>query len=102
MATDKLKVMLSFMRELNDDNIPNASDYDITNKEYWDIIEACQDAGYIKGVSFTKGGRGNPILGCFLDGVKLTVPGLEYLHKNSAVMKTYKGLKEIREWIPFI
>lgn len=24
-----------------------------------------------------------------------------YLHENSAVMKTYKGLKELRDWLPF-
>ena len=23
------------------------------------------------------------------------------LHENSAVMKTYKGLKELRDWLPF-
>ena len=36
------------MRELNDGNIPSASDYDISNGEFWDIIDACQDAEYIK------------------------------------------------------
>lgn len=45
MAKDKLKIMLSFMRELNDNNIPCAADYDITADEFGDIIEMCQDAG---------------------------------------------------------
>ena len=39
MAVNKLKIMLSFMREVNDGNIPNASDYKITNGELWDIID---------------------------------------------------------------
>ena len=29
MATNKLKVMLSFMREINDGNMPTAADYEI-------------------------------------------------------------------------
>ena len=101
MAVNKLKIMLSFMREVNDGNIPNALDYKITNGELWDIIDACQDAGLIKGVKFSRGGQGNRILMCFADGVKLTVKGLEYLHNHSTVMKTYKGLKELRDWLPY-
>ena len=98
MATNKLKVMLSFMREINDGHIPNAKDYDMDNMEFWDIIEACQDEGLIKGASCTKD-KNRSIL--FLDITKLTVKGMEYLHDKSALMKTYKGLKEIREWMPF-
>lgn len=101
MAVNKLKVMLSFMREINDGNVPQAGDYGIINEEYWDIIDACQDEGYIKGASFARGGQGNKILMAFLDGVKLTVKGLEYLDTNSVAMRTYKGLKEIRDWLPF-
>ena len=41
MAIDKLKVMLSFMREINDGNIPKSADYSISNEELWDIVEAC-------------------------------------------------------------
>ena len=48
MATNKLKVMLSFMREINDGNVPDAADYGLEDWEYWDIIEACQDEGLIK------------------------------------------------------
>lgn len=101
MAINKLKVMLSFMRELSDGNLSNAADYGISNEEFWDIVEACQDEKLIKGVSFSKGGQGNRILSGFLKGAKLTVKGLEYLNTNSTAMKTYKGLKELREWLPF-
>ena len=102
MATkDKLKLMLSFMRELNDGNIPSAKDYEINNDEYADIIEACQDAGYIKGASITRAGAGNKVAIMWLDQVKLTVSGMEYLHERSPLMKTYKGLKELRDWLPW-
>ena len=101
MATNRLKVMLSFMREINDGNIPDAKDYEIDNHEFWEIIDAAQDEGLIKGARFTTGGQGNKILMCFTDGMKLTVKGMEYLDENSTAMRAYKGLKELREWLPF-
>ena len=101
MAKDKLKIMLSFMRELNDNNIPCAADYDITADEFGDIIEMCQDAGYIKNAKVIRGGQGNKVCGLWLDTVKLTVSGLEYLHNNSALLKTYKGMKFIQDWLPW-
>lgn len=87
MMSDGLKVMLSFMREINDGNIPKSADYGISSEALWDIVEACQDKGLIKGAI-----HAGPIL--FLEGTKLTVKGLEYLNEHSTVMKTYKGLKE--------
>jgi len=83
MAINKLKIMLSFMRELNDGNLPNADDYEISNEEFWNIIEACQDEKLIKGANFVKGGQGNRTLGAILESVRLTVKGLEYLNTNS-------------------
>lgn len=99
-SKDKLKIMLSFMRELNDGNIPKAEDYGISDIEFYDIIDACQDEGLIKGASFARGAN-KRILISFLEGTKLTVKGMEYLHENSKAMKTYKGLKQIREWLPW-
>ena len=100
MTTNKLKVMLSFMREINDGNIPSHTDYGLEKTEFYDIIDACQDEGLIKGANFSRG-KGNRILIAFLENTKLTVKGLEYLDEHSTAMKAYKGLKEIREWLPF-
>ena len=85
MAINKLKIMLSFMREVNDGNIPNAAEYGIQNLEYWDIIDACQEEGLIKGASFSSGGSGNQIIIGFLDYIQLTVNGMEYLYVFIAV-----------------
>ena len=94
MAIDKLKVMYGGRSAVHGGNIPQSADYALSNEELWDIVEACQDEGLIKGAT-----HAGPIL--FLDTTKLTVKGLEYLHEHSAVMKTYKGLKELRDWLPF-
>ena len=100
MAINKLKVMLSFMREISEGNKPSENDYDLTQIEMANIIEACQEEGLITGVQFlaTGGYETKPF---FLDEVRLTVKGMEYLNNNSPAMKTYKGLKQIREWLPF-
>lgn len=94
MPVDKLKIMLSFMREINDGNIPKAADYGLTGDEFWDIIDAYQNDGLIKGAT-----NAGSIL--FLESTKLTVKGMEDLHENSAAMKTYKGLKELKDWLTF-
>ena len=100
MAINQLKIVVSLLREITDGNVPKADDYGITNTQYWDILDAMQDEGLIKDIKFTRGGRGNPIIGVFAESVKVTIKGMEYLNNNSALAKTYKGLKEIREWLP--
>lgn len=99
-SNDKLKIMLSIMRELSDGNYPMASDYEIKDEEYYNILEACQDEGYIKNVRIKYGAQGH-IIWATIEDARLTVKGMEYLHENSTAMKTYKGLKEIREWLPW-
>lgn len=101
MSKNKLKIMLSFMRELNDGKIPNAADYELTNDEYGDIIEMCQNEGLIKGATIQRGGQQNRVLVLFLGQTKLTVKGLEYLDEHSAAMQTYRGLMFLKEWLPW-
>lgn len=99
MKKNELKIMLSIMREINDGNEPKASDYELDKNEFWNIIEKCQDAGYIKGANASTGGRGNKAQVIYLNTAKLTVSGLKYLKENSALMRTYRGLKSFREWV---
>ena len=89
------------MRELNDGNLPSASDYDMTQGEFYSIVEACQDKGYIKDVRIKRNDDTRKILMIIAEEAKHTVDGMEYLHQHSAQMKTYRGLKEIREWLPW-
>lgn len=96
---NELKIMLSIMREINDGNEPKASDYELETNEFWGIIEKCQDAGYMKGAAAATGGQGNKARIIWLNQAEVTVLGLEYLKEHSPLMKTYKGLKEIKEWL---
>ena len=101
MAVNHLKVVISLLREITDGNIPKASDYEISDEQYWDILDAMQDDGLIKGARFQRGKLNRIITVLSTDTIKITIKGMEYLNENSALAKTYKGLKEIREWLPF-
>ena len=100
MAINKLKIVISILKEISESNTPTENDYDLTSEEFFDIIDAMQDDGLIKGVRFARG-RGNRVLTAFIDDAKITIKGMEYLDENSALVKTYKGLKELRDWLPF-
>lgn len=97
MAVNKLKVVVSILKEISDKNSFSFSDYGIEKEEFIDILEAMQDEGLITGVRVA----GAKVRIAFYEDAKLTIKGMEYLNQNSALMKTYKGLKEVREWLPF-
>lgn len=100
MAINQLKIVVSILKEISEGNIPKADDYGVENQVYYDILDAMQDDGLIKNVSFSKG-SGKKVLIAFTENVKITIHGMEYLNNNSTLVKTYKGLKEVREWLPF-
>ena len=100
MAINQLKVVLSLLKEFSEGNIPSFADYDIDKHTFDNIIDAMQDDMLIKGARFSRG-QGNRILVSVLDNVTITIKGMQYLNENSLAMKTYKGLKEIRDWLPF-
>lgn len=63
-----------------------------------DILCELREAGYVKGfqVKETKTGR------CIssLDGLDITMKGIEYLQDNSKMQQVYHALKEVRDWMP--
>lgn len=101
MAVNQLKIVVSVLKEISEGNHPKAQDYGVENERYWEILDAMQDDGLIKNVRFSRGGQGNKVLMAFADDAVITIKGMEYLNSNSILVKTYKGLKEVREWLPF-
>ena len=63
---------------------------------YWlsIIVELC-DNGYITGVKIRETKTGKAISG--LDGIDITLKGIEYLQENSMMQKVYIALKEIKD-----
>ena len=100
-VNDQFKIVFSIVKEISEDNIPKAVDYGISNEKFADLLEITQEAGLIKNIKILRGGSGK-VCSLMPDRAKVTFEGLKYLHENSALMKTYRGLKEIKSWIPFI
>ena len=97
MAVNQLKVVMSILKEISDGNIPKAKDYGIEEETFYNILDAMQDDGLVKNIQ----GANKKAVAAFTENAAITIKGMEYLNDNSALMKTYKGLKEIREWLPF-
>lgn len=98
----KRKIIYSILKELEaGKSEPRAIDYGISEAEFGDIVEMMEDDGLIKGSAMSRGGRGNEAKIVYLNTAKVTIiKGLGYLEENSKWAKTYKGLKEIRDWLP--
>lgn len=95
------KVIFSLLKEIKENKSePKVGDYGLETAEFGDIVDMMLDEKLITGASVSRGGRGNVALVVFLNGSKITIKGLEYLEENSAWAKTYKGLKEVRDWLP--
>lgn len=100
MAVNQLKVVMSILKEISDGNIPKANDYGIEEETFYNILDAMQDDGLVKNIQLPRGANKKAVA-AFTENAAITIKGMEYLNDNSALMKTYKGLKEIREWLPF-
>lgn len=97
---DQFKIVFSIVKEISEGNIPHAEDYGISNDQFADLLELTQEANLIKNVKILRDGNG--VYSLNIHKAKVTFEGLQYLHDNSPLMKTYKGLKEVRDWIPFV
>lgn len=99
-VNDQFKIIFSIVKEISEGNIPHATDYGIPDDRFVDLLEIAQDAHLIKNVKVLRNGNGS-VYSLIIERAKVTFEGLQFLHENSNLMKTYKGLKEVREWIPF-
>lgn len=69
------------------------------SKERWNkYIEMLLDAGYIKGVNIEKYITGETEVD--VDGIQITLKGLEYLSENSIMQKMYNTAKGITDLLP--
>lgn len=94
------KILYSVLKEIKEGTKINYSDYDITQEEFGTIIEHALEKKYIKNALVQRGGQENKVVYIRLDNARLSFEGEVYLDENSLLSKGYKGLKEIREWLP--
>ena len=89
------KIILSIVKEVEEGNKNiQAQDFGIDMDMFWEISEVIKDMGLVKNISFSLGKKIDYNIS------SITAEGMKYLKENSALMKTYRGLKSIREWLP--
>ncbi|MGF7431080.1 YjcQ family protein [Thermoanaerobacterium thermosaccharolyticum] len=94
------KILYSLLIEIRDkQNFPTYKDYDISKDEFGHIVEMALEEGYINNAKVLRGGIGNHVHAVLLDYAQITLKGLNYIKENNILAKTYKGLKEIKDWI---
>ncbi|KJD45992.1 YjcQ family protein [Paenibacillus terrae] len=90
---NRKKIIYSILKEVQEGNEPKAVDYELSQGEFADIAQIIKDEGLLSNVAIA-GGR---IV--WLNASKITLKGIEYLEQNSPLSKTYRGLKEVRDWL---
>lgn len=90
---DKQKLLYAIVREIDKGNKSfTHEDLDMEREIFEDTIRLASREGYITGVYYADD---RP----FYERAKATMKGLEYLKENSGWAKTYRGLKELRDWL---
>ena len=95
---DIKKIIYSILKEiLEGESIPKASDYGISEDEFYDIVLLMKNEGYLnpKNVEFFITG------GIFIEKSinTVTMKGIEFIEDNNSWAKMYKGIKEIKEFL---
>lgn len=97
---DREKLLYALVKELNDNNIISAELLKIDKEQFYQILDLAYTAGFINKLPKpVRGGIKSEIQYFVEDDINITLNGIRYLKDNSALGKTYRGLKEIREWI---
>lgn len=96
---NRKKIIYSILKEIEQGNEPKMEDYDLDLEAWGGIAEMIRDEGYARRVKVQRAGIGNKIIYAWYSPNDITEKGLNFLEENSALAKTYKGLKEIRDWL---
>lgn len=97
---DQKKILYSILKEVKEkDNEPTWNDYGITKDEFGHVVEMAINEKLISNAHVSRGGIGNKVQIIWLNNAQITLKGLNYLEENSILAKTYKGLKEARDWV---
>lgn len=89
------KIRLAILKELSDGNkTVKSEDLGIDDNTFMDVLEFLKEENLINGYEYFMDESFS------FDKTRLTLKGEEYLSENSILMKTYKGIKEFRSWLP--
>ena len=94
---NKKKLRYAIAKEIDKGNNElSEDDFGVTESEFDEAVNFLKREGYLAGVPYADN---RPLM--FEGSAYLTEKGEDYLSENSALAKTYKGFKEVRDWIKF-
>ena len=104
MEINRKKLMYAILREANNnsDIVYSATTFEVDELVYTQTLLILKEEEMLMGI-MTK--QSDNTVGAFIMGKtkpRITLSGLDFLEENNEWSKLYKGLKEIRDWIPFI
>ncbi|MGG1630064.1 YjcQ family protein [Rossellomorea sp. NRS-1567] len=94
---NRKKLIYSLLTEINQGNEPKRNDYELTFEQWGELALLLKDEGLAKGISVQY--ADDTVYAVFLSSSKITMKGIEFLESNSGWAKTYKGIKEARDWL---
>ena len=101
MEINRKKLMYAILREVNNnsDIKYNAETFNVEKRVFDEVLLILNEENFVKGISIQNYNNSiNPII---MGNLRITLDGINFLEENNPYAKTYKGLKEIREWLPF-
>lgn len=91
------KIIYSILKEiLEGDSIPKATDYDITEEQFNEIISLMEDENILNKNNIKRYYHGEIVIKKAINTV--TLNGIEFLENNSNWSKVYKGIKEVKHF----
>jgi aminopeptidase-like protein len=94
LKMNKDKLRYAILKEIEKGNRSfDFRDFGVDENLFEDQIRFLDNEGLIRGVFYADNKPYSISL------VELTLKGEKYLEENSTLAKTYKGLKEIRDWL---
>ncbi|MDB2108913.1 YjcQ family protein [Clostridium paraputrificum] len=97
---DRERLLYALLKELNDNSQISAELLGLDNMQYYQILNLAYTSKFINKLPEPVRGVGeSEILYFVKEDINITLDGIKYLKDNSALGKTYRGLKELREWI---
>ncbi|WP_176482038.1 YjcQ family protein [Paucisalibacillus globulus] len=94
---NRKKIIYSILKEIDKGNEPKKEDYELEMEQWGEIASLIKNEGYATGINVLY--ADDNVYLVIYSSPKLTIKGIDFLEENSGWAKTYKGLKEVRDWI---
>ncbi|WP_110067111.1 YjcQ family protein [Cytobacillus oceanisediminis] len=94
---NRKKLLYSILKEIEQGNEPKQSDYELDDEQWGELAELIRSEGFARNIMIQYADDTVYYVG--YHSAKITMSGLEFLEENNAFTKTYKGIKEVRDWL---